>query len=133
MISWGSKKQRTMADSSCYAEYVALHEASREAIFLCELLTSLNLESSLPTPLYCDNDAATQLTEDHKHHPWVKHIQVCFHYIQDMVDDGELKVTRVSLAGNTADVLTKPLSHSDFQCLCHYLGVRQPPGAPSPM
>ena len=69
MVSWGSKKQRTTADSSCYAEYIALHEASREAVFLQELLTGMHLEPAKPTPLYCDNDAATQLTEDQKHHP----------------------------------------------------------------
>ncbi len=33
-ISWRSKKQDHTGDSSCYAEYIALHAASQEAIFL---------------------------------------------------------------------------------------------------
>ena len=40
-ISWKSKKQRTVALSSTVAEYMALSEATQEAIwlkaFLCEL------------------------------------------------------------------------------------------------
>src|ERR1700761_13732 len=38
MISWSSKKQATVADSSCYAEYIALHSASHEVVFLRQLL-----------------------------------------------------------------------------------------------
>jgi Reverse transcriptase (RNA-dependent DNA polymerase) len=34
VVSWSSRKQRTIADSSCYAEYIALHDTSHEATFL---------------------------------------------------------------------------------------------------
>ena len=34
IISWNSRKQPTVADSSCYAEYIALHSASHEIVFL---------------------------------------------------------------------------------------------------
>ena len=45
VISWASRKQKSVADSSCYAEYIALHQASHEVVFLRELLSSL-----LPPP-----------------------------------------------------------------------------------
>jgi hypothetical protein len=41
MVSWSSRKQRLVADSTCYAEYIALHDASHEAIFLRQLLDGL--------------------------------------------------------------------------------------------
>src|SRR5258708_35386213 len=39
--SWNSKKQKHAADSSCYAEYIALHHARKELIFLHEPLAGL--------------------------------------------------------------------------------------------
>jgi hypothetical protein len=34
MISWSLKKQQVIADSSCYTEYIALHNASHKTLFL---------------------------------------------------------------------------------------------------
>jgi hypothetical protein len=126
MVSWSSRKQRTVADSSCYAEYIALHEASHEAIFLRQLLHGLDLLSPSSTPLYCDNDAASLLTEDHMWHSRVKHIRVKYHYIRDQVSDGEISIARIKSADNTADIFTKALGRSDFTRLRQYLGLRPP-------
>src|SRR5712672_36530 len=85
LISWSSKKQRHTADSSCYAEYIALHHAGKELVFLRELLDGLGIPSPNSTPLKCDNDAARRLTEDHAHHANVKHFRVKYHTIRDIV------------------------------------------------
>jgi hypothetical protein len=122
-ISWSSKKQRIMADSSCYAEYIALHEASHEKLFLCQLLDGLSFLPKEPTPLHCNNNAAFCLAEDQTGHPSVKHIRVKFHSIWQLVEEEEIKVTCVQSADNMADILTKPLRRSDFICLRHYLGI----------
>jgi len=92
IISWSSCKQKLVADSSCYAKYIALHDASHEATFLRQLLDGLGFSASTPTPLHCNNDAASHLTEDHIFHPHMKHIRVKFHHVHDMVHEGELKV-----------------------------------------
>ena len=134
MILWSSCKQRTVADSSCYAEYIALHKASHEAIFLRQLLHGLHLLSPLATPLYCDNDATSLLTEDHIWHSQVKHIHVKYHYIRDQVSDGKISITCIKSADNTTNIFTKPLGRSDFTRLCQYLGLRPPTdGVPEPV
>jgi len=51
MISWSSRKQPTVADSSCYAEYIALHNASHEVVFLRQLLDGLHFLPSGATRL----------------------------------------------------------------------------------
>jgi len=122
-ISWMSKKQRVVANLSCYAEYIALHDSSHELIFLRQLLSSLGFDTPSPTPILCDNDTARRLAEDHVGHPNIKHIQVKFHYIRDLVEDGTASLTRVRSQDNTADILTKPLACSDFQHLRNYLRV----------
>jgi hypothetical protein len=123
MISWSSRKQRTVADSSCYAEYIALHEASHEAIFLRELLNGVGLLPSDPTPIHCDNDAASILSEDHVWHPRVKHIRVKYHHVRELVSDGEIKAIRVRSTDNVADILTKPLARPHFLRLREGLGL----------
>jgi hypothetical protein len=125
MISWGSRKQRVVADSSCYAEYIALHEASHEATFLWQLLSGLDLLDPCPTTLYCDNDAASKLTEDHMWHSRVKHIRVKYHHIRELVANGDLDVQRVRSSDNTLDILTKPLNRGDFLRLRIFLGLSE--------
>ena len=124
MISWSSRKQRTVADSSCYAEYIALHEASHEVVFLRQLLEGLHFLPSEPTQLLCDNDAASRLSEDHVWHSHTKHVRVKYHYIRELVSTGDVSVSRVGSKDNTADILTKPLARVDFHRLRHYLGIR---------
>jgi hypothetical protein len=75
MVSWSSRKQPTIADSSCYAEYIALHDAAHKVVFMRQLLEGLHVLLSGPTQLFCDNDAATRLSEDHVWHSHTKHIR----------------------------------------------------------
>ena len=124
MVSWRSRKQRLVADSTCYAEYIALHESSHEAMFLRQLLDALDFPCRMSTPIHCDNDAATRLAEDQVFHSQVKHIRVKLHAIREHIDLGELEVTRVRSADNIADILTKALGRPDFLRLRGYLGLR---------
>lgn len=114
MISWASCKQKTVTDSSCYAKYIALHETAHEAVFLCQLLHTLKVLPSAPTPLLCSNDVASKLTEDHVWHSHVKHIHIKYHYIHEQILFGKLGVSRVRSHDNTANIFTKPLSQPDF-------------------
>ena len=47
-IMWGSKKQKTVALSSCEAEIVAVSEAAKEAVHLSRLATELKLHDGSP-------------------------------------------------------------------------------------
>eukprot|EP00965_Chrysotila_dentata_P173797 5737423-Pleurochrysis_carterae.AAC.1 len=54
-ISWSSKKQATMALSSCEAKIVAASEATKEAVYLRASLADLGFPRSEPTTLAMDN------------------------------------------------------------------------------
>jgi len=127
MISWSSKQQKHSADSSCYAEYIALHHAGKELIFLRELLEGLGMPFCTSTPLHCDNDAAWLLAEDQSHdshHANVKHIRVKYHSIRDIVEEGLALMTCVHSLDNTTDILTKPLARPQFEHFQQLLGLR---------
>jgi hypothetical protein len=124
VISWSSKKQKHAADSSCYAEYIALHHAGKEIIFLRELLDGLGIVVPGSTPLHCDNDEARRLTEDHSRHSNVKHYRVKYHTIRDLVDEGLGHVVRIPTCDNIADIFTKPLARPKFERFRISLGLR---------
>ncbi len=122
-VSWNSKKQRRTADSSCYAEYIALHHAGKELIFLCKLLEGLGHAPSSPTPLHCDNDAARRLVEDPSNHANVKHFRVKYHSTYDLVEEELARVAPIRSSENVGDILTKPLAKPDFERLRSMLGL----------
>jgi hypothetical protein len=124
MVSWASHKQKHTADSSCYAEYIAIHDASHEVLFFRQFLDGLDIPIREPTPLFCDNDAARQLSEDQRWHAKIKHFRVRYHSTRELVNNGELQILRVRSSDNAADILTNPLGPTDFARLRHYLGIQ---------
>ena len=87
---------------------------THEAVFLRELLDGLHFVPTHSTPVHCDNDATSIISEDHMWHPRVKHIRVKYHYIRELVVSGEIAVVRIQSLDNPADILTKPLGQVDF-------------------
>eukprot|EP00966_Prymnesium_polylepis_P124640 2882565-Prymnesium_polylepis.1 len=74
-ISWGSKKQPTIALSSCKAEIMAASEASKEAISLRSLLSDLGFGDDEPTRLHVDNQSAIAVAYNPEHHSRMKHVE----------------------------------------------------------
>jgi hypothetical protein len=129
MVSWASHKQKHMVDSSCYTEYIALHNASQEVFFFWQFLNGLDYPILDATPLYCNNDASRQLIEDHQLHLKIKHFRVHYHSTCELINNDELVVLRICSSENVADILTKCLGPGDFACLRHYLGICSPRSA----
>eukprot|EP00965_Chrysotila_dentata_P019375 644572-Pleurochrysis_carterae.AAC.2 len=67
-ISWSSKKQASVALSSCEAEIVAASEAAKEAVCLRALFSELGLPQAQPTPLAMSNKSAIDLAYNPEHH-----------------------------------------------------------------
>ena len=124
-VSWSSKKQKMIADSTCAAEYMAASEAGRELIWMQTLLRELGFGLTHATPLLCDNLAAVLLCGDQAFHSQVKHIDVRYHWIQERVESEELVVGHIPSLSNLADVPTKALSGLHFVSMRGYLGIHQ--------
>ena len=65
------------------------------------------------------------LSENPMFHDKSKHIEIKYHYIQDMVERGAMKLQYVAIDEQTAGVLTKPLSKVKFEYFRDKLGVVQ--------
>jgi hypothetical protein len=113
-ISWASKKQSTVALSSCEAEIMAGSEAAKEAIYLSGFLHELGVNVSEPPPLKMDNKSAIDLAYNPEHHSKTKHIERRHYFIRECVENGKLRVPFVPTDENVADFFTKPIMGKHF-------------------
>jgi hypothetical protein len=115
-ISWSSKQQSVVAQSTMEAEYVAMSMACREGVWVRRWLTEVDgVSGSLPpTPIFCDNTAAISITKNPESYQMTKHIVIRYHYVRDQVELGEFKVHHVPSHDQFADFLTKLASKGVF-------------------
>ena len=114
LISWATKKQSTVALSSCEAEYMAISEVVKEIMWMRILLTELEIRVETPTIIYVDNQAAIKISEHDSAHDRTKHIAIRHYFIRDCIDDGSVKLEWVRSEDQLADILTKPLTPATF-------------------
>ena len=125
MISWSSRKQGSIAQSTTEEEYIAANDASREAVWLRELLSGLFQERLETTIIHCDTQSCLKLTENPIFHDRSKHIELKYHFIRDMVQRGAIKLQYIHTDEQIADILTKPLSFGKFVHFRDELGVAE--------
>ncbi|XP_019196060.1 PREDICTED: uncharacterized protein LOC109189894 [Ipomoea nil] len=123
LISWLSRKQRTVTRSSTEAEYKALADVSAEVTWVVSLLRELGLHSSHPATLWCDNLGATYLCANPVFHARTKHVEIDYHFVRDKVASGDFVVNFVSTKDQLADIFTKPLTGPRFTQLRDKLNV----------
>lgn len=123
-VSWDSRKQRTVALSTAEAEYMALAEAAKEAIYLRRLLQELGSRVCSIT-LHSDNVSAQKLALNPVHHARTKHIDIRYHFIREVVQSGQVIVDHVASGDMAADILTKPLPRDPHRTCSGLLGLVQ--------
>ena len=108
-ISWKSKKQPTVALSSCEAEYMALGAATQECLFLTQVLCDIDQNTQHePVTIFEDNQGAIALVNNPVHHQRSKHIDIKYHFIRDVCDKGKINVVYLPTDEMVADIFTKP-------------------------
>lgn len=125
-ISWSSKRQATVALSTCEAEYIGQTQATKEAIWLRSLLTSLQPNSNaLETVIiYGDNQGAIALAKDPRSHGRTKHIEIGNHFCREKVADKTVAFEYTPTDKQVADGLTKALARDKFEVFREAIGLR---------
>lgn len=125
-ISWLSKRQATVALSSCEAEYQAETQATKEAIWLQGLLQHLTGEQPQATIIYCDNQGAIALAKNPQFHARTKHIDIQHHFVREKVAEGKVQLSYIPTDKQIADGLTKALPKDRFVQFRKALGLWGP-------
>jgi len=95
--------------SSTEAEYVALSEASREAMWLRHLFGELGFIQKEPILLLGDNDGSIAMAKNPEFHKCTKHVDIRWHWVRELVSDGLVNIVDCRDPEQTADILTKQL------------------------
>ncbi|NDD86026.1 transposon Pol polyprotein, partial [bacterium] len=122
-ITWYSKKLPLVATSSAEAEYKALSEGAKEAMWAKNLFLELKLPIQ-PVLLYCDNQSALQMSKNPVQHHRSRHFKLAWHLVRQLQEAGEVLVEFVRTALQDADILTKALPVGQHQSTLTRLGFR---------
>ena len=104
-----------MTLSSTEAEYVALTEATQEALWLKRILGELKLPGKLTAiPLFNDNLGAAALAKNPEYKSRTKHMEIRWHWIKEVYQQKVIELPYIATGENLADDLTKPLKPKKF-------------------
>ena len=113
LISWASKKQRTVALSSCQAELNAFSEGCQESEFMRSLLYEL-FGKWHTAIVHCDNQGTIFLTKNQQVSSRTKHIQIREFWIRDLQESGAIDTKFCRSENNYSDICTKNVSLKTF-------------------
>ncbi|GKC23000.1 retrotransposon protein, putative, ty1-copia subclass [Tanacetum coccineum] len=99
-VDWKSSKQNTTAMSSMETEYIATVEAAMEAIWI---------RIDKPMDMYCDNTCAITIVDEPGVQKGAKHFRRKYHFIREVIQEGDIRILKVHTDTNLADPLTKPM------------------------
>ncbi len=92
VVLWSSKKQRTVSTLTIKAEYIALGQEAKEAVWIKQFINEFEIETVEHLTLNGDNEISIALTKNAESQHRTKHIDVQYHYIKELVNKGELTV-----------------------------------------
>jgi Reverse transcriptase (RNA-dependent DNA polymerase)/gag-polypeptide of LTR copia-type/GAG-pre-integrase domain/Integrase core domain len=122
-VWWKSRKQASVAVSSCEAEYMAVFESAKDAVWLRNLLCEFgSCPGSLPTSVFLDNQGSISWAKDDALRK-VKHISLRYHFTHDLIKTHIIDLQYIPTEDNRADSLTKPLTGERFVKSLNLLGV----------
>ena len=123
-ISWTSKKQPIVTLSTTEAEYVAAALCASHCIWMQQVLKQVEGTQSTSVKVYCDNSSTIKLTKNPVFYGRSKHIDVRFHFLRNLTNEGTLIMEHCGTDDQLADIMTKPLKLEHFEKLRRLLGVQ---------
>ena len=108
VVSWKTKRQPTVALSSCEAEYIGLAATTKESLYLSQLLSSMDGKSYECAKIYEDNQGAIALTKNPVNRQRSKHIDIKYHFLREVVRNRKVEIHYCPTAKMVADMFTKP-------------------------
>ncbi|TPX73796.1 DNA-directed DNA polymerase [Chytriomyces confervae] len=114
LVSWRSRKQKTVALSSMEAEVNALVDVVKEVMWLRELLTDLGV-SGIKTVVYEDNQAAIASSKNAIVNDRTRHMLGKTTFVREAIKEHNIELVFIPTKDQKADGLTKAKGPSEFE------------------
>ena len=108
-LSRGVKKQATNALSSSEAEYQGMAAAVQEALYVKQLLEDFGIQAKHSIAIGEDNQSCIKLCQNRVMHKRSKQIEIKFHFITDIREDGTVSLHYVPTEKMAAKIFPKSL------------------------
>ncbi|GKD57279.1 hypothetical protein Tco_1290666 [Tanacetum coccineum] len=94
-VSWGSKKQSCLADSTMAAEFVAVAPCCKEAEWLRDLLINIPLwlKPMSPISVHCDSQSTLSRAYNQVYNGKSSHISLKHRQVSQLINDGVITVS----------------------------------------
>ncbi len=103
-----------ISTSTTEAEYIALGHVAREVVWIRRFINEFEIETIEHLTLNGDNEMSIALTKNVESQHYTKHINVQYHYIRELVNEGKLIVKWIPGSEMLADGMTKRLPTKTF-------------------
>ena len=125
-ISWGSKKQTCITNSTMESEFVALASACREGEWLKDLLYEIPLwpKPMSPISIHCDSAATLAKAYSQIYNGKSRHIGLRHSSVRQLITDGVITIDFVRSCENLADPLTKGLPRDKVSKTTKGMGLK---------
>ena len=116
-----SKKLPLIMRSSTESEYVALCEATREAVWIHRLLGDIGFPPTDPAIIMQDNQSTILMVKGHRNHQASKHVNPKYHYTGERQEAKDIELKYCPTSEMVANILTKLLHFSSHEKLMQAL------------
>ena len=108
------------------AGYIATCKATKEAVWLKKFLMKLGVVPLVRQPLivHCDSSGVVAQSKEPRSHKSQKHVQRKYHLSREIVQRGDIVITKITFVDNLAYPFTKPLTTKVFEWHVDGMGMR---------
>ena len=101
---------------------MALTKAVKDGIWLQGLMDDLGIEQDF-SRVHCDSMSAIYLAKNQVYHARMKHIDVKYHFVRDVLEDGDIEVKKIHTKDNPTYMLIKVISEVKFNHCKNFLRI----------
>ena len=112
-----------MTLSSVEVEYIVATSTTCQAVWLRRVFDGLNQKQQGSTTIYCDNTSSIALFANSVFHQKSKHIDTRYHFIRELVSNGEVHLKPCKSSDQLIDIFTNSLPQDVFEFHRRNLGV----------